>query len=217
MSQHAQQPQRRRRFAPILIAAGIAGTALLSLSMTGTLSAFVSAITNTNDTVAAGAVVLQESNGAVNCLPTDVTTSGPFACATINKYGGNTTLVPGGVSTPVTVSFKNLGTGAAATFTAKFGACTVTNNGAYQGGATAAAFCSKLNIAVYTGATATGPTVIAGTATGLATAPASTLTVPAAASGTTVTYTFQVTLDSTADNTLQGYQASQPITWTLSS
>ena len=219
MSQHAQpqQQKKRRRFAPVVIAAGIAGTAALSLSMTGTLSAFTSAITNTSNTVASGAVLLQETSGSVVCAPTDVASTTPFACSTINKYGGNIGLVPGGTSTPVTVSFKNLGSSNAASFTGKFGACSVTNNGTYQGGASAAAFCGKLNVAIYSGATVTGSPVISGTAAALAAAPASALTVPAASGASTSTYTVQVTLDSSADNTFQGYQASQPITWTLSS
>ncbi|MTD15732.1 hypothetical protein GIS00_17500 [Nakamurella sp. YIM 132087] len=213
MSQHSlprsADRSAGRRFAPMMVVAGIVGALLLSLSMTGTLSAFTAAITNTTNTAGSGTLILREVGGANSCVSSDSTAS----CATINKYGGSTTLVPSdgvtGVST-TTVNFTNTGTATAASFTLKANACTQSGTG------TATTFCSKLNVKIATGAT----TLFNGTATALATQTAATpiaVTVPTANAGSTVAVTFTVWLDSTADNTFQGLQASQPLVWTLAS
>ena len=70
--------------------------------------------------------------------------------------------------------------------------------------------CTKLKVVISSG----GTSLYSGFASAL-TAPI-TLTVPAANSGITVSVTFTVSVDGTADNTFQGTSASQPLTWTLS-
>jgi hypothetical protein len=72
-------------------------------------------------------------------------------------------------------------------------------------------FCSKLQLQIVSGAT----TVFSGTADSFSSASAISL-VPLNA-GDSQSYTFTVTLNSTADNTYQGLKASQPITWSASS
>ena len=222
-------PRGRRRFTPLLMIAGLASAVVLSLSMTNTFSAFTAAITNTNDTAAAGTLILQESNpaGVILCNSNDTTGTGNTAnsintnsanCASFNKYGGSTVMVPSATgATPTntvstTVTFKNTGTAAATAFTLAGGTCTQVNNGAINGSAND--FCGKLRVVVTSGATA----VYAGTAAALATA---TVTIPTAlipvAGGPAVPFTFQVYLDSTAGNTYQGLGATQPLVWTLTS
>jgi hypothetical protein len=213
MSNHLASKSKRRRFAPVAITTGVLGAVLLSVSMTGTLSGFVASITNSVNTAASGVLSMQETNaaGTVTCNSTDATTISTNAatCATINKFGGSTTMVPG-VPVTTTVNIINTGTIAASTFTLTPGAtCTQGRNGTVYG--TATDFCAKLNVVIKSGTT----TVFSGTAASLAGAAAITLVAPAA--GASTPYTFTTTLASTADNTYQGESASLPLTWTFGS
>ena len=222
MSQPSGGKARKpRRFAPLIVVAGLVGALAMSLAMTNTLSAFIATIVNTNDTAAAGSVVLQETNSdaSTTCSSdsTNVSTNSSN-CATINKYGGSTTMVPtnaAGTSNLVTttVNFKNTGSSAATAFTMGFGACAQSTNGANNG--TATDYCSKLHVKVMS-----GTTVIQADSTAAAIA-STTVTIPVAKipdvnSGSTVPFTFTTYLDTSAGNTYQGLSASQPITWTLS-
>ncbi|RFA23339.1 hypothetical protein [Subtercola boreus] len=217
MSGHAALPKnKRRRFAPVALGAGVLGAVLLSLSLTGTMSGFVASITNSQNTAATGALVMQEQNSGatVTCLSTDggSVSTNASTCATINKFGGSTTMTPGNtVTTPITI--KNIGTVAATTFTLTPGAtCTQTNVGTQNG--TATDLCAKMNIVITSGAT----TVFSGTLASLAGAAPAAFTMPSApAAGVLVPFSFAVTLASTAGNTYQGLQASLPLTWTFGS
>ncbi len=216
---HAPTPSRarRQRFTPIAIATGIAGSLLLSLSLTGTLSGFVASIQNSNNTAATGALVMEEkttTGAAVTCLSTDggSVSTNTATCSSINKFGGNTAMVPGQtVTTGITI--KNVGTVAASTFTLTPGAtCTQSNNGALNG--TATNLCSKLNVVITSGAT----TVFTGTLASLAGALPAAFTMPAApAAGVSVPFSIAVTLDASAGNTYQGLSASLPLTWAFAS
>ena len=221
MSAHLRRP---RRLTPLLLVAGLAGAAVLSLSMTNTFSSFTAAITNSANTAASGAIVLQEINtgtGGATCNSTDSTTISVNAasCSTINKYGGSVVMVPtntGGTTSVSTtnITFKNTGTGTAQSFTLTPGICTQTANGTPAGSATD--FCSKLNIAIKSGTTS----IFSGSATALATGGAinvgSLASVPAPG-GAVVPFTFTVTVDNSAGNTYQNLAASQSLVWTLSS
>ena len=223
MSQHSEGPTRGpRRHAPLIVVAGLIGALVMSLAMTNTLSAFVATIVNTNDTAAAGSVVLQESNAnaSTSCSSTDSTTvsTNSSNCATINKYGGSTTMTPsnaaGTTNTVVTtVNFRNTGSATATSFTLNVGACTQSRNGTVNGSATD--LCSKLRGTISSGSTVIGSATLAQAAGVTFTLPAS--LVPAANSATTIPFTFTIYLDGSADNSYQGLSASQPITWTLSS
>ncbi|GAA4265670.1 hypothetical protein [Frondihabitans peucedani] len=214
-SNHVATKAKRLRFAPLAIATGVLGAVLLSVSMSGTLSGFVASITNSTNTAASGALTMQEQNAgaAVTCSSTDggTVSTNTATCATINKFGGSTTMIPGQtVSTPITI--KNTGTVAASTFTLTPGAsCTQSNNGALNGSATD--LCSKMTV-ILTNTTA-GTTVYSGTLANLAAGGA--IALPAAAAGATTGFTFAVTLPSTAGNTYQGLAASLPLTWTFTS
>jgi hypothetical protein len=220
MSNHLATKSKRRRFAPVAITTGVLGAVLLSVSMTGTLSGFVASITNSQNTAASGALVMQETNaaGSTICNSTDGGTISTNAatCATINKFGGSTTMVPGvGVSTVVNIA--STGTVAPTTFTlapaavapATTAVCVQGKNGTLNG--TATDFCSKLNVVIKQGTT----TIFTGTAASLAASGAITLSLPAGS--TPSQFTFTTTLDSSAGNTYQGESASLPLVWTFGS
>ncbi|MFM9432233.1 hypothetical protein [Arthrobacter sp. MP_2.3] len=219
MSDSPARPRpNRRRFTPIALGAGVLGTVLLSLSMTGTLSGFAASITNNTNTAGSGSLVMEEKTTGgtpVTCLSTDggTVSTNTATCSTINKFGGSMTMVPGGpaVNTPITI--KNIGSVAAATFTLTHGTtCTQSNNGAQNG--TALDLCAKLNVVITSGAA----TVFSGTAASLAAAPASAITMPAApAAGISVPFNIAVSLDPSAGNTYQALAASLPLTWAFAS
>ncbi|WP_375423425.1 hypothetical protein [uncultured Friedmanniella sp.] len=215
----APGPRRRRRLTPLALLTGALGAVVLALSMNSSLAAFTASITNSINTAAAGTLVMQEQNnaGTVTCTSTDgagnnVATN-TATCATINKYGGSTTMVPGQtVSTTVTI--KNIGTAPAATFTLAPSTCTQSGN--VTGSATD--FCSKLNVVLSqtVGSTTTTITPAGSTLASLATGGALTLTAPVAPQAV-VTFTFAVTIAASAGNTYQGLAASQPLVWTFTS
>ena len=207
----------RRRLSLLALVTGLAGVAIMALTMTSSLAAFTASITNSINTAAAGTVIMQEQNaaGTVTCLSTDGTgnnvTSNTATCSTINKYGGSTTMVPGQtVSTTITI--KNTGTASVAGFTLAPGTCTQSGN--VTGSATD--LCSKLGVVISqtAGGTTTTVSPASSTLASLATGGALTLSAPVA-SGTTITYKFDVTLASSAGNTYQGLAASQPLVWTF--
>ena len=210
---------RRGRLTPLALLTGVLGAVILALSMNTSLAAFTASITNSVNTAAAGTLIMQEQNaaGTTTCLSTDgagnnVATNAA-TCATINKYGGSTTMVPGQtVSTTVTI--KNVGTAPAASFTLAPGTCTQSGN--VTGSATD--LCAKLGIVITqtVGTTNTTITPASSTLASLATGGTLTLTAPVAA-GATVSFTFAVTLASAAGNTYQGLAASQPLVWTFTS
>lgn len=203
--------RRRRRFTPIVLIAGVAGAILLSLSLSSTLSAFTASITNSVNTAGVGNLVMQEkttSGTVVTCNSNDGSTaSNAFTCATINKYGGGTTLVPGG-SVSTTVTIGNTGTVTPTAFTLTPGTCTPT---AGPGGLSD--LCSVLVITIKSGAT----TIATGTPSALATAGAINLATYIPAIGTPTPFTFTVSLPASATNGEQGASVSQPLAWTFTS
>ncbi|MCZ2404798.1 hypothetical protein IV498_16860 [Paenarthrobacter sp. Z7-10] len=212
--------RKRRRFTPIALITGLAGVALLSLSVTGTLSGFTASITNSTNTAGSGSLVMQEQTTggtAVTCLSTDggSVSTNTASCATINKFGGSTTLVPGGPAVNTAITIKNIGSVPASTFTLTPGAtCTQSNNGTQNG--TAADFCAKLKVVITSGAT----TVFTGTAATLAGAAAGATSItmpPAPAAGVSTPFNIAVSLDSTVLNNYQGLAASLPLTWAFAS
>ena len=72
---------------------------------------------------------------------------------------------------------------------------------------TASDLCDKIKVKITTGAT----TVYDGTAASFTSVQA----LAPLAAGVSATYTFAVSLDSSATNSYQGLQASQPLTWTF--
>src|SRR5690349_11932071 len=101
-----------RTTAPYIWLASALAAAVLTLSVSGTLSGWTTAVltNDTNTAATAGAVVLKEANaaGTTTCFssadPSNVAT-----CSTINKYGGTATpLIPGGTQV-TSVTFTDVG------------------------------------------------------------------------------------------------------------
>ncbi|WP_029145157.1 hypothetical protein [Microbacterium luticocti] len=191
---------RRRRLALPVVVAGAAASLLLALSLSPSVAAFTAQIANNGNTAATGTLAMKESSGTATC------TSGPTGaatCATINKYGGNTAMVPGGAPVVTTVTITNTGTAPANTFTLAPGACTSAPT------SQTANLCDKLRVVV----AQDGTQIYAGTAAGFT----AVLSRPALAAGASSTFTFSVSIDSSADNAYQGLTASQPLVWQFSS
>lgn len=192
---------------------GLGATAMTVAALgAGTLGAFNASITNNANKAGTGVLTMQEinSDGSTICNSTDggSVSTNSANCSTINKYGGSMTMSPNSAPAVTTITIKNTGTVSATSFTLSPGACTQSANGTING--TATDFCTKLKVKIVSGAT----TVFDGTAAGLASGGAITLPGPVAA-GSSVPFTFTVSIDSTAGNTYQGLQASQPLTWTF--
>ncbi|MGN6406662.1 hypothetical protein [Sinomonas sp.] len=190
---------------------GVFASLVLAGSMSPAVAAFTASITNSANTAGSGTISLQESSGSSVCSSTDgggISTNSA-TCSTINKYGGDLAMLPGD-STATTVTLTNTGSASISAFTLTPGTCTQSANGSVSGRATD--FCSKLQLQIVSGAS----TVFSGTADTFSSAPPISLVTPLNA-GDSQSYTFTVTLDSSADNTYQGLKASQPITWSASS
>jgi len=198
--------KKRRAFLPLLVAGGVSSL-VLALGMSPTLSAFTASIQNSVNTAGTGALVMEETSGGVTCRSTDDTNgvSGNAAiCATINKYGSKL-LTPGGPANTTYILIRNLGSVSAASFSLTPGACTQSTLGTANG--TASDLCDKIKVKITTGST----TVYDGTAASFTAAQA----LAPLAAGFSATFTFAVSLDSSATNAYQGLQASQPLTWTF--
>lgn len=199
----------------VMLVGGVAGTAALTYSISGTTSGFTASIQNDTNTAASGTLLMQEQNvgATVTCLSTTGTGSvigtNTATCSTINKFGGSTTMVPG-TAVVTTATIRNTGTVSAATFTLTPGAtCTQSANGSVNG--TATDLCAKMQILIQQGTT----TVFTGTLATLASHAAFSL--GSLAPSTSSSFTYTVTLDATAGNTYQGLAASLPLTYTFNS
>lgn len=217
-----EQGSRRRRTTALAVS-GAAAAAVLVLGVTGTLSSWTTAIitNDTNTTKAATAVALTESGpnglgGTATCT-TLQSVDNTVTCTSINKYGGNTAMAPGGSST-VEVTFTNSGNKNALSFEYAPQACAPTL------GLGSVDLCTDGDLTVAVSC-ATGTSYLAAnkiaaleqTAAepgGLVT---KTLTgTPALAAGSSITCEFTTVLSSEAPAEDASSAISQPIVWTLS-
>ena len=213
---------RRARLVPIALTTAALSSAVLGASVTGTLSAFQASITNTTNTAASGSLVMRETNsdGSVACLSSSGTNNNYTSCGTIDKYGGTATPFTPGVSRTTTVSIANTGSIAATSFVLRPGTCTKTDVGTSNTGT----LCDGLHLTLTCTPVSSGN--VAGTSVTLyndqtltaianadKTIPASCIPAPNA-NGTT-RFDFALAMPGTQDNTVQGQQVSQPMTWTF--
>ena len=199
---------RKRGLGLPVIIAGAVASLVLALSVSPSFAAFTASITNSSNTAGSGTVAMTESSGtAVPCTSTGDTTD----CSTINKYGNNNQMVPG-QSVTTAVSIKNTGTVPVSAFTLAPATCSTVNNPDTTVHGTGD-LCSKLNLELKSGNTV----IYSGTLAGF-TASQNLYTklggTPIAV-GATIDFSFKVTLDTSADNTFAGRQASQQMTWTF--
>jgi uncharacterized repeat protein (TIGR01451 family) len=209
---------KRLRFTPLALTTVLLSAGLLSMSVTGTLSGFAASITNSVNSASTGSLTMQEtgpgSTGAtVTCNSTDggSVATNTATCATINKFGGSQSMVPGQTVT-TTVVLKNTGTVRATAFSLTPGT-TCTQTGSVSGSAND--LCAKLNLTI-TQNGASSPALFSGTLASFAASTAPYALTPLA-SGASSTYVFTVTLDSSATTAYQGLTASMPMTWTFTS
>jgi hypothetical protein len=210
----------------LTILASLAVAGAVALTTMSALGAFNATITQ-NGTFSAGSIVLKEVSGANTCYSTGGTntpfTTNSSSCATIDTFGAPAGQLPGGAPTVQTMTFTNVGTSPASTFTVTPGACAAAGTGSYYGNATSAEFCGKVDITIGNGAAvcyypakAEACPALSNTytLTTLNTNGAVTIGsgLAAAASDTIVVDTK---LDSSAENKDQGLQATQGFTWTL--
>ncbi len=204
------RPDRRRFVA--LVWLGCAGaTVVMALSVANTMSGFSASVSNTTNTAGTGTLIMEEDQAATTCLSSSglISTANAGSCATINKFGGNTAMVPG-VAVITNITIKNNGSMPARSFTLTPGTCSQSANGSPSGAATD--FCAKLTVVITSGAS----TVFTGTAAALAAGGAISLAAPVAA-GDSVPFSFSTTVNASVDNSYQGLLASEPLTWTFAS
>lgn len=203
-------PKRpRRHSAPLLWASGGLAATILVLGVTGTLSAWTTAIihNDTDTTSATDSVALAESTGAGLCVDTSTTATNEATCSTVNKYGGTSApLVPGAAGNATTVTLTNTGS-TTGDLVLSADACTM------SGGISGATddICDYVDLLVECPG---GTTTYSGTLSAFAAA--GDQAVDSVAAGDSVSCTFTVSLPSTAPADIATQVASQPLTWTLS-
>lgn len=214
---------RTPRSSALLWAAGAVAALLLTLGANGTLSGWSTAVigNDTNSVATGQAVILQETQGANTCR-SSATVTNVSTCTTINKYGGTTTPLVPGTNQVSTVTFTNIGSANATTFSLAPGTCTQTpaagsgtipaTNLCTSGDLTVAVSCSPG--ATYSSGSAWSDVVYVPAAP-----PTATKTHNVAAgdlnAGATWTCQFTVALSAAAPVAAQGITVSQPLTWTL--
>jgi hypothetical protein len=197
----------------------------MSLSVSGTLSSWTTAIigNDTNTAATATAVILQEvgpdgtaAHTAQTCRSSDGAANS-VTCTTINKYGGTTTPLTPGTNQTADVTFTNLGGANATSFVLTPTACsstpstgTPTPNNLCTTDLTVAVSCS--NGGTYNGGAAWTDLVYAAGAAG--SMPTLTHT-PGMVAGASATCHFTVALPGNASVLDQGLTLSQVLTWTL--
>lgn len=214
-----------RGTAPLIWLASAVAAAVLTLSVSGTLSGWTTAVlgNDTNTVATAGAVILKEANaaGTTTCYssadPSNVAT-----CSTINKYGGTATpLIPGG-SQVTTVTFTNAGARNGTSFALAPGTCTQTPV-AGSGTPAVGNVCTNGDLTVdlrcSAGSTYSSAAAWSDLSYAAAAPPTATKTHTAASgdlnAGASWTCQVTVALLSTASVLDQAVTVSQPLVWTL--
>lgn len=217
---------RRARLVPIALTTAALSSAVLGASVTGTLSGFAASITNNANTASSGSLVMQETgpSGTV-CLSSSGTNNSFASCNGINKYGGDGSVFIPGRKHDTVVSFANTGSIEVTSFKLAADTCSRTYlDGSSSGTASNSSnLCGSLQLTldcapvsgqsvgtsanVFTGATLAS---IAGSTTTLPTS-----CVPQSNSRNSVQFTFSVKMPDGQDNTVQGQQVSQNLTWTF--
>jgi hypothetical protein len=199
----------RRRFAPLVWISGGLAALLMVLGVSGTLSAWTTAVINndTNTVQAADSVILQETDGTNTCNSTDNNNgSNTYTCSTINKYGGTATPLEPGDDQSVTVTMKNTGT-VTGTLTLAPGTCTKS-----AGSPTASS--SICDVALVTIA-CTSPSTLDTTSTPVVLSAFAGQSIGSLTAGASTACTFTVTVPASASPQIAGQVASQPLVWTL--
>jgi hypothetical protein len=205
-------------------AVGVAVAGALAMTTMGALGAFNATITQ-NGTLTAGTIVLKEVGGANTCYSAGVASGAilggnSYSCTTIDTFGAPTGQVPGGSANSQTLTFTNVGSTNAATFTVTPATCSAAGVGTFYGGDTSG-FCGKVDITIGNGASvcyypsqASACPALSSTYTLASLTSAATIGSGLAA-GASDTVVVSTKLDSSATNADQGLEATQGFTFTL--
>jgi hypothetical protein len=182
-----------------------------------------------NGTFTAASIILKETQGANTCYSTGGTntpfTTNSSSCTTIDVFGAPVGQELGSGVNTQTMTFQNVGSASASSFTVGAPTCTAAGSGSYYGNDTSG-FCGHIDVTVGNGASvcyypAQGSACPALSSTDtlatLATATTSTpITIGALASNASDTIVVKTQIDAAnATNLDQGLQATQGFTWTL--
>lgn len=187
----------------------------IAFSLTPTFAGLVASIQNSTNTAVTGTLTMQEKSGSLICNSNDGNTTNTATCASINKYGGETSPITPGKTNTTNITIKNTGSLAATGFTVKGETCTKTNlpGASFSGSGN---LCDKIQVKISSG----GTTIYDGTATAFASASATNiltkLSKTSIAANEEIQLKIEATLDASADSTVQGQKVSQPITWQFS-
>lgn len=190
---------------------------IIGFTTTGTFAGLVASIHNSVNTAVTGYLEMTETSedGRLSCRSTE-DTANTATCATINKYGGETTpLAPGGSQT-TTIKIGNTGTIDATSFTIKGGPCRNIDIARAPISGTGN-ICEKINVEIKVG----DKTVFAGTAKAFQDRETfnmlgsgdNKIGKNTIAKGSEETITIKVSLPADARNEYQGKKIDQPITW----
>lgn len=218
--------RRSNRFAPLVALAGLLTTLALALSTSGALAGFTAGITSGANSIAAGVLLMTESQGLTTCVSStgSIGEANAGSCSSIDSFGGHGGVAPG-VPFTSAISITNDGTIPASSLSLTAGDCTA-HAAAPIAGAGTSSFCSKVVLAI-DDATAghcvfpalAGPCPSPTTEqslSALSSRGAITLATPIAV-GATVTLSFTVMIDSSVTNDHQGLSASQALQWAFAS
>src|SRR5689334_13511400 len=101
----------RKQVVPLVWGASFMSLVVLALGMTGTLSGFNASIDNTANSAGTGSVVMQESDGTTTCYSNGGSANANISTnsntCSLNKLGGNLTMLPGGTVSEADVTLTN--------------------------------------------------------------------------------------------------------------
>lgn len=214
----------RRRVVPLVWTASAVAAVALALGVSGTLSAWTSAVVanDTNTVATAAAVILEEASGASTPCFSSSGTANSSTCTTINTYGGTTAPLSPGQSQQVDVTFSNVGSAGASSFKVVPGTCSQLPAANAVATPPINALCTATNELTVAVSCSPGTSYASGTAWSdlvSTPVPGSTLPTlthtPGMAAGASATCRFSLALNANASVTDQGVVVSQPLTWTL--
>jgi hypothetical protein len=205
------------------VAAAVAAAAAVATSTLGALGAFNATITQ-NGTLTAGSIVLKEVGSSNTCYSTGGTNQGfttnSYSCTTIDTFGAPIGQLPGGTASTQTLTFTNVGSANASTFTLTPGTCTAAGTGTFYGSDTAG-FCGKVDITIGNGAAvcyypSQGSACPAPSSSYTLAGLTSAITIGSGlATGASATIVVTTKLDTTATNNDQGLKATQGFTFVI--
>jgi hypothetical protein len=215
---------RRPRALLLLVPGAMAVGGVVSVSAFGAFTATISQ----SGTLSAGTIVLKENGSSNNCYSAGVSSgailgSNSYACTTIDVFGAPTGQLPGGPSNTQTLTFTNVGSANASSFSATPSSCSTTSSGSFYG-SDAAGFCGKVDVTIGNGAAvcyfpaqASACPALSASDTLGGLASAGTITIGSGlTAGASTTVVVSTELDGSASGSDMGLTATQGFTWTLS-